>query len=178
MFTCSAPIFAADAPLSFDDDEPVSGIRAIPQELMQAAVPEVEDAALTDELVAAAFHLAIAKSDADVGLLHRRTDAFLFTTDVHALDPGMHMYVGLSFWDPAVQELMRCRTVQGRQGDGEETASIARRLQRGIAPRFVMAVPVIIDDCVEAIIELGRMDAPFHEGTVRSTMTSIHAITA
>ncbi len=176
MSTCSAPIFAADAPLSFDDDEPVSCIRAIPPELVQAV--EVDLAALTDELVAAAFHLAIAKSDADVGLLHRRTDAFLFTTDVHALDPGMHLYVGLSFWDPAVQELMRCRTVQGCQDDGEETASIARRLQHGAVPRFVMAIPVIIDDCVEAIIELGRMDAPFHEGAVRGTMTSIHAITA
>ena len=166
---------------SFASEEPISRIRKIPDEVAQAANQNAEDTdvnELNDELVLAAFRLAVAKTDAEVGLLHRRTDAFLYTTAVHQLDAGFHLYVGLSFWDPAVQSIMRNNTVEGATSDGEEASAVARRLRSSTVPRFVLAIPVMIDGCIEAIIELGRSHSPFSEGTLRSTMKSLVAITA
>jgi len=175
------PYDADESSSSFASEEPISRIRKIPDEVAQAANQNAEDTdvnELTDELVLAAFRLAVAKTDAEVGLLHRRTDAFLYTTAVHQLDAGFHLYVGLSFWDPAVQSIMRNNTVEGATSDGEEASAVARRLRSSTVPRFVLAIPVMIDGCIEAIIELGRSHSPFSEGTLRSTMKSLVAITA
>lgn len=111
-----------------------------------------------------------------MGLLHRRTDAFLHTTCVHRLAPDWHLGVGLSFWDPAVQRLMREETIIGAASDNAETGAGARRLSNGETPRYIMAFPVEIDGCIEAIIELGRSDAPFEEASKRRTMRTLHAL--
>jgi len=170
-----------DACEPFANEEPVSGIRKIPDLLEQPANDHLVDTDqhdVNDALVLAAFRLAVAKTDADVGLLHRRTDAFLYTTAVHQLDPGMHLYVGLSFWDPAVQTVMCNRTVAGSAADGEQASAVARRLRDGPAPGFILAIPVVIEGCIEAIIELGRSHSPFHEGVLQSTVKSVEAIVA
>jgi hypothetical protein len=158
---------------------PASGVRRLADTVEQAShdLPlEPDDEPSTDELLDAAFRLAVAKADADVGLLHRRTDAYLYTTAVHRLDAGMHLLIGLSLWDPAVMKVMQGRSVTGSSQDDVETATVARRLENGVAPRFVLAIPVMIGDCVEALIELGRMDAPFEDGMERGTLASVHAI--
>lgn len=165
--------------LGLGGSQPGSGVRRLADTVEQASheLPlELDDDASTDEMLDAAFRLAIAKADAEVGLLHRRTDAYLYTTGVHQLDAGMHLLIGLSLWDPAVMRVMQGRSVVGSAQDNLETATVARRLDNGVAPRFVLAIPVMMGDCVEAIIELGRMDAPFEEGMERRTLASVHAI--
>ena len=44
------------------------------------------------------FGEAILATRAHVGLLHRRGDAFFYTTGVRGLDCGMHMMVWVSMW--------------------------------------------------------------------------------
>jgi hypothetical protein len=133
---------------------------------------------LTDEVVLAAFRLAIATTDADVGLLHRRTDAYLYTVDVHQLDPNYHLHVGLSLWDPAVRWVLRNLTVEGGVQGGEEEMAVGRRLDGSGEVLFVLAIPVMIGDCIEAVIELGRKDSPFSIGSARHVVRSIQALVA
>lgn len=178
----TAATLAFERPSAFDSDEPISGIRTIPEEVRRATIrdcilPETQDR--HDASVIAAFRFAVAKTGAQVGLLHRRTDAFLYTTCVHQLDPGLHLCVGLSFWDAAAQQLMREKTVIGASGRSEATAAVARRLRGETGetePRYVLAFPVVIDGCVEAVIELGRSDAPFDEGALVATTRSLVAL--
>ncbi len=132
----------------------------------------------TDEIVLAAFRLAIASTDAEVGLLHRRTDAYLYTVDVHHLDPNYHLQVGLSLWDPAVRWVLRNLTVEGAVQDGKEEIAVARRLDGSGDVPFVLAVPVMIGDCIEAVIELGRRGSPFQAGAAQRVVRSIQALVA
>lgn len=162
-------------------DPPASGVRKL-QDTLEQPAPDlpVEDSFDTtlDELLDAAFRLAVAKTDADVGLLHRRTDAYLYTVAVHELDARLHLLIGLSLWDPAVMKVMQGKTVVGAAQAGVETATVSRRLENGVAPGYVLAVPVMVGDCVEAVIELGRRHAPFEPDMDRSTMASIHGMLA
>jgi hypothetical protein len=168
------------------EPEPVSAIRAIPKEVFESSVQNTngrddeiaQDESLTQELLLAAFRLAVSSTDAEVGLLHRRTDAFLYTTAVHQLDPNYHLCVGLSFWDPAVNMVLRNQPVMGCIDDGPEMMAVARRLEGAKPPRFVLVIPVVIGDCIEAIIELGRSDAPFSLGSTQRAKRTVEALVA
>jgi hypothetical protein len=139
---------------------------------------EADEVRFTHEIVLAAFRLAIATTDADVGLLHRRTDAYLYTVEVHQLDPNYHLHVGLSLWDPAVRWVLRNLTVEGDVQGGEEEMAVGRRLDGSGEVLFVLAIPVMIGDCIEAVIELGRRDSPFSVGCARHVVRTIQALAA
>lgn len=107
------------------------------------------------------FHEAARLTRADVGLLHLCGDAYLFTVAVHGLDPTLHMLVAVSFWDDAMQHVLRGGTISGSNGDSMQAGNVARRVQSARVPRYVLSAPLLMDGQVEAVIELGRHDAAF-----------------
>jgi hypothetical protein len=111
-----------------------------------------------------AFCHAAEEAGAHVGLLHRRGDAFMYTIGVHGLDRGLHMLVWVSMWDPAMQAMLRGQTLVGSSEKSVEHATVARRLQSACAPGHVVAVPVMVGDSVEAVVELGRFRSGFSRG--------------
>lgn len=135
------------------------------------------DTSETDEFLNAAFRFAVASAEAEVGLLHRRTDAYLYTIAVHELDPSYHLQIGLSFWDPAVRCVLCNKTVEGSAENGEEELVISRRLSTTPPVGFVLAVPVRVGDTIEGVIELGRSGSPFPEGMGQRLRDSLEALT-
>jgi hypothetical protein len=129
-----------------------------------------------DELLNAAFRFAVASAEAEVGLLHRRTDAYLYTIAVHELDPSYHLQIGLSFWDPAVRWVLCNKAIEGSAEEGEEEFVISRRLSATTPVCFVLAVPVRVGDTIEAVIELGRSGSPFPEGMGQRLRDSLEAL--
>lgn len=117
-----------------------------------------------DAKLQAGFDEMVAETGAQVGLLHRRGDAFFFTIAVHGLDRGMHMLVWVSMWDPAIQTMLRGQALQGPSEKTLEHGTVARRLAGTILPRYVLAVPIVVGACVEAVLELGRVGTAFGPG--------------
>jgi hypothetical protein len=176
-----ARAIARDTQTIVDESCPLENGATIRDEVSRDVVhhpDETDDPNHTNEIVLAAFRLAIASTDADVGLLHRRTDAYLYTVDVHRLDPNYHLHVGLSLWDPAVRWVLRNLTVEGELQDGEEEMAVGRRLDGSGEVLFVLSIPVMIGDCIEAVIELGRRGSPFRSGSARHVVRSIRALVA
>jgi|GEM_PF-4167629 len=103
------------------------------------------------------FEDAVRITRADVGLLHLCGDAFLYTVAVHGLDTSLHMHVAVSFWDDAMQQVLRGGAVVGRMTDGAPQGAVARRLRAAELPEGVLAVPVMEAGQVEAVVELGRL---------------------
>ncbi len=124
----------------------------------------------------AAFTHAVHEAGAHVGLLHRRGDAFMYTIGVHGLDRGLHMLVWVSMWDPAMQAMLRGQALAGSSEKSVEHATVARRLQSACTPGYVVAVPVMVGDSVEAVVELGRFRSGFAHGAefqVLATMQDV-----
>jgi hypothetical protein len=144
--------------------------------LASSAEVVVAEAVQFEESLGEAFLQAVRETDADVGLLHRRTDAFLYTLAVHGLDPGMHLRMGVSLWDPAMLRLLQGKTLLGCMDDSVEAATVSRRLRHTVLPRFVLALPIILRECVEAVVELGRYGCPFLRDSRRHAMESMHTI--
>lgn len=107
------------------------------------------------------FEDAVRVARADAGLLHLCGDAFLYTVAVHGLDAGLHMHVAVSFWDDAMQQVLRGRAVVGRMTDGAPQGAVARRLRAAEVPEGVLAVPLMGAGQVEAVVELGRLRGAF-----------------
>jgi hypothetical protein len=126
-----------------------------------------------DALLQEGFSEAIAETGAQVGLLHRRGDAFLYTTGVHGLDRGMHMMVWVSMWDAAVQVMLRGHTLVGPSQESAENATVARRLGGTIDPASIIAVPVMVGATVEAVVELGRFGRWFPPGADLFTLEAM-----
>jgi len=129
-----------------------------------------------DEALELGFLDAVLEVGADVGLLHRRDDAFFYTTAVHGLDRNRHLQVWVSLWDPAIQHGLRGRTLIGSRADSAEAGTVARRLQEERLPVSVIAVPVIVGQSVEAIVELGSMSRSFAPGDELRTLEAMHAL--
>jgi hypothetical protein len=110
------------------------------------------------------FKEAIRLTRAEVGLLHVCGEAFLFTVAVHGLDPDLHMHIGVSFWDDAMQHVLKGGAVLGAKGDSAEAGSVARRLRASAIPEGVLAVPVMFAGQIEAVLELGRHTNSFRRG--------------
>jgi len=166
--------------LGLGDPLPDAGVRAVSGLLSASRASSSPvcsgDAAPFEDMLGSAFFEAVRETEADVGLLHRRTDAFLYTLAVHGLDPGMHLQMGVSLWDPAMLRLLRGKTLLGSVEDSLEAATVARRLQHSILPQFVLALPIIIQECVEAVVELGRFACPFLRDSRRQAMESMHTV--
>jgi len=107
---------------------------------------------------------AVRLTRAEVGLLHLCGEAFLFTVAVHGLEPQWHMHVGVSFWDEAMQHVLRGGSVTGCKSDGSAAGAIARRLRATSIPEGVIGVPVLFAGQVEAVMELGRHTEAFRPG--------------
>ena len=126
------------------------------------------------------FKEAIRLTRAEVGLLHVCGEAFLFTVAVHGLDAGLHMHVGVSFWDDAMQHVLRGGAVLGTKGQGAEAGAVARRLRASAIPDAVLAVPVLFAGQIEAVLELGRHAKSFREGddtvAMRAMRGSLQAV--
>jgi hypothetical protein len=129
-----------------------------------------------EDLLRIAFRDAVQTTRADMGLLNRRQEAFFCTTAVHGLDPQYHMQVGVSMWDPVVAQALQGRTVSGACEDSVETCTLARRLEKGALPGYVLAIPVVLRHSVVAVVELGRMRAAFEKGIERVATESIHEL--
>lgn len=143
---------------------------------VSSAAAVVSEGEQFEETLGTAFLEAVRETDADVGLLHRRTDAFLYTLAVHGLDPGMHLRMGVSLWDPAMLRMLQGKTLLGCMDDSVEAATVARRLRHTVLPRFVLALPIVIRECVEAVVELGRYGCPFLRDSRRHAMESMHTV--
>ena len=102
-------------------------------------------------------------------------DAFFYTTGVRGLDCGMHMMVWVSMWDAAIRHMLDRRSLFGSNHESEEHAVVARRLRGASDPGWIVAVPVVVGESVEAVVELGRFGKGFAESALRQTTEAMHA---
>jgi hypothetical protein len=128
-----------------------------------------------EEALEFGFEEAVFEVGAEVGLLHRRDEAFFYTTAVFGLDRSRHLQVWVSLWDPAIQHGLGGRTLLGKRDDSAEAGTVARRLQADHLPISVIAVPVIVGQSVEAIVELGSLSRAFLPGDDRRVLDAMHS---
>lgn len=145
-----------------------SGVRWAAETVASSRPPPAEVRALES-----AFRYAVAVAQADVGLLHDRADAYFYTTAVHEMDAGMHLYIGVSLWDPAVARALCGAVTHGHAQESVEASTIARRLELDPGRAFILGIPVLVSGSVAALIELGRRASPYPAGIERRLVEGI-----
>jgi hypothetical protein len=163
--------------LRSDSHPPLSSVRpaSVDPVGVMAAARHLEDALLLSLSTA----MAAAKSDA--GLLHRARPELgaVVTSYVHG--PGTEALLGarLAADDPSLAAAVSGRTILGEPQLGDAGRYIAGRFAPSLgAVRGVAMVPVVVFGELVALIELGRVQAPFRAREIARVEDVVEALSA